>query len=264
MCQGDTITITISENTLDESIRNFQWSYSTTENGTYLELTDATNSWVEATTEGWYKVDVVYGENMCFAEGKIAVSTIDAPLMSVNDVIVCPDEEATLGISGFYAPFNDATEPSAMQWIKAEPGLPIAPTHPILSEDEEMVINPVNNESAGFYRVTAYDDFGCFVSNYIEVAMHNVPAFSLDNASICEGEAYSLVLPEALDGAGGTALWERRNDDATYSPIQAADVSALEAGSHTLRLDRKSTRLNSSHVRISYAVFCLKKKKKKI
>src|SRR5690554_7167420 len=29
------------------------------------------------------------------------------------------------------------------------------------------------------------------------------------------------------------------------------------------RLDRKSTRLNSSHVRISYAVFCLKKKKKK-
>src|SRR5438067_6789781 len=28
--------------------------------------------------------------------------------------------------------------------------------------------------------------------------------------------------------------------------------------------DRKSTRLNSSHVSISYAVFCLKKKKKKI
>src|SRR5436309_13270484 len=30
-----------------------------------------------------------------------------------------------------------------------------------------------------------------------------------------------------------------------------------------LQLDRKSTRLNSSHVKISYAVFCLKKKKKK-
>src|SRR5438067_8469214 len=29
------------------------------------------------------------------------------------------------------------------------------------------------------------------------------------------------------------------------------------------RSDRKSTRLNSSHVSISYAVFCLKKKKKK-
>src|SRR5438067_9086961 len=32
---------------------------------------------------------------------------------------------------------------------------------------------------------------------------------------------------------------------------------------HCLRRDRKSTRLNSSHVSISYAVFCLKKKKKK-
>src|SRR5436305_15343387 len=32
---------------------------------------------------------------------------------------------------------------------------------------------------------------------------------------------------------------------------------------HAIELaDRKSTRLNSSHVRISYAVFCLKKKKK--
>src|SRR5690349_23971782 len=30
---------------------------------------------------------------------------------------------------------------------------------------------------------------------------------------------------------------------------------------HLLKQDRKSTRLNSSHVEISYAVFCLKKKK---
>src|SRR5690554_7629455 len=36
----------------------------------------------------------------------------------------------------------------------------------------------------------------------------------------------------------------------------------FEVGDHKLGLtrDRKSTRLNSSHVRISYAVFCLKKK----
>src|SRR5260221_7867834 len=33
---------------------------------------------------------------------------------------------------------------------------------------------------------------------------------------------------------------------------------------HTGDIDRKSTRLNSSHTVISYAVFCLKKKKKKI
>src|SRR5690606_40806120 len=33
---------------------------------------------------------------------------------------------------------------------------------------------------------------------------------------------------------------------------------------HDVGVDRKSTRLNSSHVKISYAVFCLKKKKKNI
>src|SRR5205085_10324974 len=39
-------------------------------------------------------------------------------------------------------------------------------------------------------------------------------------------------------------------------------VVALSAGSQSLKLgeDRKSTRLNSSHSQISYAVFCLKKK----
>src|SRR3989442_11183765 len=37
----------------------------------------------------------------------------------------------------------------------------------------------------------------------------------------------------------------------------------LEKLGSVLIRDRKSTRLNSSHVRISYAVFCLKKKKKK-
>src|SRR5438034_4430378 len=39
-----------------------------------------------------------------------------------------------------------------------------------------------------------------------------------------------------------------------YFPVPAGSAAAL---------DRKSTRLNSSHTVISYAVFCLKKKKKK-
>src|SRR5437868_11979558 len=38
--------------------------------------------------------------------------------------------------------------------------------------------------------------------------------------------------------------------------------SARRGRADGLRRDRKSTRLNSSHVSISYAVFCLKKKKK--
>src|SRR5690349_22619701 len=43
---------------------------------------------------------------------------------------------------------------------------------------------------------------------------------------------------------------------------EAALGELLPAISGLSDLDRKSTRLNSSHVEISYAVFCLKKKKK--
>src|SRR5439155_3589593 len=43
---------------------------------------------------------------------------------------------------------------------------------------------------------------------------------------------------------------------------ERGSVAAAHASIPPRRLDRKSTRLNSSHVAISYAVFCLKKKKK--
>src|SRR3712207_7625041 len=48
--------------------------------------------------------------------------------------------------------------------------------------------------------------------------------------------------------------------------LHREDTRRVHAPHHQQRaaVDRKSTRLNSSHANISYAVFCLKKKKKKI
>src|SRR5690554_7677244 len=46
-----------------------------------------------------------------------------------------------------------------------------------------------------------------------------------------------------------------------YAPA-GDQPKAIQEISRAFGADRKSTRLNSSHVRISYAVFCLKKKKK--
>src|SRR5260221_3114615 len=45
--------------------------------------------------------------------------------------------------------------------------------------------------------------------------------------------------------------------------IVFAEERVTRQNNHGRRRDRKSTRLNSSHTVISYAVFCLKKKKKK-
>src|SRR5688572_32303109 len=39
-------------------------------------------------------------------------------------------------------------------------------------------------------------------------------------------------------------------------------MNPFQGGGDMIKTDRKSTRLNSSHSQISYAVFCLKKKKK--
>src|SRR5690625_5508508 len=66
----------------------------------------------------------------------------------------------------------------------------------------------------------------------------------------------------ALWGAALTSVGSAFQDDRAVSDDQLLTglVQAVEA---VERLgDRKSTRLNSSHVAISYAVFCLKKKKK--
>src|SRR5438094_3038528 len=47
------------------------------------------------------------------------------------------------------------------------------------------------------------------------------------------------------------------------SRAAAGCCPSTRARAHGPQIDRKSTRLNSSHRTISYAVFCLKKKKKK-
>src|SRR5438874_7108666 len=52
----------------------------------------------------------------------------------------------------------------------------------------------------------------------------------------------------------------------TSSPVLPAQIVSAIASQFcgSCPVDRKSTRLNSSHVEISYAVFCLKKKKSRV
>src|SRR5437667_7231491 len=66
------------------------------------------------------------------------------------------------------------------------------------------------------------------------------------------------------DGHLAAALGQEDAGDGGLAPA-GAEVGALLAEEdggfgQEARLDRKSTRLNSSHITISYAVFCLKKK----
>src|SRR5256885_14965888 len=72
-------------------------------------------------------------------------------------------------------------------------------------------------------------------------------------------EIYTLSLHDALPISQHPGR-SRRTD---LSPALHARRRLLHHGIARRQPDRKSTRLNSSHLVISYAVFCLKKKKNK-
>src|SRR5688572_31807563 len=78
-----------------------------------------------------------------------------------------------------------------------------------------------------------------------------------------------LTTEPIIKSYGGRMLKYEADNCFAVFPDPLAAVNAAIAMQHAFRTanlltsDRKSTRLNSSHSQISYAVFCLKKKKKK-
>src|SRR2546421_1845223 len=87
-------------------------------------------------------------------------------------------------------------------------------------------------------------------------------------------EIYTLSLHDALpichhcehrDRSGNNQRQGKQSDPAFGAVLvqhePPLEIVLYENGAER-RIDRKSTRLNSSHDQISYAVFCLKKKKK--
>src|SRR5437667_7350746 len=60
-----------------------------------------------------------------------------------------------------------------------------------------------------------------------------------------------------------TTLFRSAYDAPFGGEIPPDHSSGFSTGLMSIALDRKSTRLNSSHITISYAVFCLKKKNTK-
>src|SRR3989442_6258249 len=66
------------------------------------------------------------------------------------------------------------------------------------------------------------------------------------------------IMPERLE----QACRQHRPGLVYLNPTLQNPTAITLAEDRRQEIDRKSTRLNSSHVRISYAVFCLKKKKK--
>src|SRR5205807_10121324 len=95
--------------------------------------------------------------------------------------------------------------------------------------------------------------------------LHSFPTRrSSDLGTLVYNWAGSHTVPYVISGSGavtksgaGTVTFTAAH---TYAGNTTVNAGAMVVG--TGGIDRKSTRLNSSHLVISYAVFCLKKKKK--
>src|SRR5690625_6851354 len=66
-------------------------------------------------------------------------------------------------------------------------------------------------------------------------------------------------IESAIESGSTISVFQYGPDPKRLPPVENSSPDERIVG-----LDRKSTRLNSSHVAISYAVFCLKKKKTKV
>src|SRR5688572_31616875 len=84
------------------------------------------------------------------------------------------------------------------------------------------------------------------------------PYTTLFRSAEAADRAHARFHDERSDFLSLLKLWEYFDEAAGHK--KSGRKLALELRE---QLDRKSTRLNSSHSQISYAVFCLKKKKKK-
>src|SRR5258707_2512283 len=91
-----------------------------------------------------------------------------------------------------------------------------------------------------------------FHSGGTETSLSSADRATADSAPVNISAAARRRIPS---NRGFIILQPKLNDDVhTTAHLAAGDVRARYS------LDRKSTRLNSSHANISYAVFCLKKK----
>src|SRR5205085_12489274 len=108
--------------------------------------------------------------------------------------------------------------------------------------------------------------------SFCPLSRRRLHSFSLNDTATTE--IYTLSLHDALPisaliarcaNAGDVALavrFARENSLLTSVRGGGHNIAGNAVAEQAFMIDRKSTRLNSSHSQISYAVFCLKKKKR--
>src|SRR5256886_6066659 len=114
----------------------------------------------------------------------------------------------------------------------------------------------------GTIRISGYEPFSSDAKSILGYLPEDATPYR--TLSVRENLEYIAALRGVRDVREAT---DRFLDELSLREYERAKVGKLSRGNMqklAIALDRKSTRLNSSHSQISYAVFCLKKKKNTI
>src|SRR5690554_7295868 len=99
-------------------------------------------------------------------------------------------------------------------------------------------------------------------SKVLVICAHAETALDLDDALRVRSGIPATVFHEGMSIVERDRAAAFFADEEFGAQVMICSEIGSEGRNFQFAQDRKSTRLNSSHVRISYAVFCLKKKKK--
>src|SRR5690625_7123094 len=128
-----------------------------------------------------------------------------------------------------------------------------------------------NSWFSPYYKVFLRNEGGRFARFYVRLSSFgaweaqsghgdDIALYFVGSSAVGEQEGGPV---KSLDFAFEGDTWRVCADGARIAEDfhQEAGPTDVEFGAEDLDRDRKSTRLNSSHVAISYAVFCVKKKR---
>src|SRR5690625_419437 len=116
-----------------------------------------------------------------------------------------------------------------------------------------------------FHRAPAHEDIDAWI-RWFWVPRWELPPGRTSRQTVLPFPASNLVVQSDSVRLHGPTTGVSHQDlrgrgRAVGASLRPAGIASLHADPHGIKnSDRKSTRLNSSHVAISYAVFCLKKK----
>ena len=212
------------------------------------DLSAQTNGTATGLGAGGYSVTVT-DANGCQQIAAIGVSDAGAPSASITDstLVLC-----------FGGNNGDAT-------VTATGG---SPAYTYTWDDPLAQTNAqATGLGAGTYTATVEDAVGCIATATVvitEPPLLNIAVTGSNDPSCnsaCDGDATTST----SGGTGAyTYTWDDPSAQTTATAAGLCDGTfnvTVEDANGCQATDRKSTRLNSSHVVISYAVFCLKKKK---